>query len=392
MLDFKDVLQAFYQCPIIQAKGSHSFPQTSTSSYFTTTTIPHPNITPAICIIECHNAFYILQPHLEHSLQDCVTFSPAMLGQSYAKPLFIVYQLLQVVQYCHNIGIPCGDVSLRDFAVNAKLWVNMRSPRWESLFKCADKSRMGKLDLEATKCIEIDHQSSKKIPDEDKEEDEVYKKWNLDSLPELVMDWVMGKLSNYDYLMILNHLAGRQKGNPNCHPILPWVMDFSRPDGGYRDLTKSKYRLNKGDRQLDLTYEAALNMAASLFSNSAIDSPAHIPHHISDVLSEITYFVYKARQTPKSVLCSHVRANFVAGEYPPTMQRLQDWTPDECIPEFFSDPDIFVSIHEDLDDLEVPSWCSGPKDFIKKHRAVLESDHVSERLHRWIDLTFGYKV
>lgn len=36
-------------------------------------------------------------------------------------------------------------------------------------------------------------------------------------------------------------------------------MDFSVPEGGWREFTKSKFRLNKGDKQLDLIYESSID-------------------------------------------------------------------------------------------------------------------------------------
>ena len=76
------------------------------------------------------------------------------------------------------------------------------------------------------------------------------------------------------------------------------------------------------------------------------------------------------------------------------MQRIYAWTPDECIPEFYSDPSIFVSRHRELglDDLQVPGWCGSPEGFIAWHRQVLESDDVSRQLNDWVDITFGYKL
>ena len=62
-------------------------------------------------------------------------------------------------------------------------------------------------------------------------------------------------------------------------------------------MTKSKYRLNKGDTQLELTYESVKDHEI-LMDPLSLDqkkSVLHTPHHVSDVLSEITYYVYKVR-------------------------------------------------------------------------------------------------
>ena len=42
-----------------------------------------------------------------------------------------------------------------------------------------------------------------------------------------------------------------------------------------------------------------------------------------------------------------------------------------------------------MSDVLLPPWAESASDFVFKCRAALESEHVSKRLHSWIDLIFG---
>ncbi|KAF6300138.1 WD repeat domain 81 [Rhinolophus ferrumequinum] len=338
-----------------------------------------PSLLRAEALLESQEMLYVVYPYMQFSLHDVVTFSPAKLTNSQAKVLFILFRVLRAMDACHHQGLACGALSLHHIAVDEKLCSELR------------------LDL-----------SAYERPEKHENEETPVARGGTDIEPGeeggggpgcptcqeelrgLVLDWVHGRISNFHYLMQLNRLAGRRQGDPNYHPVLPWVVDFTTPHGRFRDLRKSKFRLNKGDKQLDFTYE--MTRQAFVAGGAGGGEPPHVPHHISDVLSDITYYVYKARRTPRSVLCGHVRAQWEPHEYPASMERMQNWTPDECIPEFYTDPTIFCSIHPDMPDLDVPAWCSSSEEFVDAHRALLESREVSQDLHHWIDLTFGYKL
>lgn len=76
----------------------------------------------------------------------------------------------------------------------------------------------------------------------------------------------------------------------------------------------------------------------------------------------------QARKLPQSILEAKVRSTFAANEYPSSMQRLYEWSPDECIPEFYCDATVFTSTHPRMADLAVPSWAADAEDFIQRHR------------------------
>ena len=57
--------------------------------------------------------------------------------------------------------------------------------------------------------------------------------------------WVRGEISNFQYLMALNTLAGRSYNDLMQYPVFPWVLaDYSSEDldltnpKTFRDLTK----------------------------------------------------------------------------------------------------------------------------------------------------------
>lgn len=75
----------------------------------------------------------------------------------------------------------------------------------------------------------------------------------------------------------------------------------------------------------------------------------------------------------------------------------------ELTPEFFYLPEMFTNINgydfgrrdatgDLINDVQLPPWAKGdPKIFTAKHREALESPYVSQSLHQWIDLVFGFK-
>ena len=381
----------------------------------------HSNLTPLLAALETKNAFYLIYPYARFTLFDITIHSPAMFDDSVAKILFVIYQLLKLLDHCHSKGVTLGELSLKNIFVDARLWVQLRLPpsvicdgesHKESVKEEEEESST---PVEARDSVAADTRLSASLPPELPSPQSASTAAHTDvtqssvsavtmttdqlvcnslsyappalHLAEAVEKWRRGYLSNFDYLMVLNYHAGRRLGDPNNHPMFPWVMDFTRSNGGYRDFSKSKHRITKGDRQLDFTY-----LSAQEEIRLVPDQDALVPHHIGDVSSDITYYVYLARRTPKEVLCAHVRPRWVPEEYPSSIEKMYIWSPDECIPEYFVDPNVFKSIHPDLPDLEVPSWCSSPKELISVHRAVLEGEIVSSHLHNWIDLVFGYKL
>ncbi|ESO00077.1 hypothetical protein HELRODRAFT_192724 [Helobdella robusta] len=341
----------------------------------------HSCIYPVFFTAETVSHFYIFQPQCKYTLSDLLAFSPLKLSEIPSQML-VVYEILSCVRFLHSLGLNIANVRLRDFSVDDLLWLKIMKFDFKAFYR---NCKLPQNQINAKPPINSSSSANTQTL--------LYKSNLLQvtqyTLPSLTRDWMFGGLSNFDYLMALNKLAGRRVSEPNHHPILPWVIDFSgKPStkAKHRDLTKSKYRLNKGDEQLDLTFD-------STNPESVMSHPNQTPFHVSDYLSDIAYYVYIARSTPSDVLCRIVRPRWQPTHYPTSISRLYEWTPDECIPAFYLDGvTTFHNCHNDLNDLEIPMWSSNVEEFLEVHRMVLESEEVSKQLHNWIDLTFGYKL
>ena len=188
------------------------------------------HIEPALAVVPLPDAFVVVRLLRTHNTKNAVDFSPAFLSSAdtYQKPLFVSYQLLHATRELHSRGVCLGDITLCDVAVDHNYYVTVRPNVADNIVEVDD--------CEGT-CTETKQPPSSS-------------QGGAQELSALLDLWRRGELSNFDYLMFLNHLCGRSCENPNYYPVLPWVRDFCSKVGGWRDLSRSKFRMNKGDQML----------------------------------------------------------------------------------------------------------------------------------------------
>ncbi|CAM6069706.1 unnamed protein product [Sphagnum tenellum] len=222
---------------------------------------------------------------------------------------------------------------------------------------------------------------------------------------QLMERWARWEISNFEYLMQLNTLAGRTYNDITQYPVFPWiladytceVLDLSNPTV-FRDLSKPIGALNP----------ARLEKFVERYEN--FDDPVIPKFHYGSHYSSVgTVLYYLVRIEPYSTLAiqlqggrfDHADRMFfdIASTWNGVCEDMSNVK--ELIPELFYMPEALTNENqidlgwtqkgEKLGNVKLPPWASSPVDFIQKHRAALESEYVSEHLHEWIDLIFGYK-
>ncbi|EGX96479.1 beige/BEACH domain-containing protein [Cordyceps militaris CM01] len=224
----------------------------------------------------------------------------------------------------------------------------------------------------------------------------------------LMKRWQKGEMSNFHYLMMVNTMAGRTFNDLTQYPVFPWVL---------ADFTSEELDLNNPATFRDLskpmgaqTQERVQGFVETYNALKEIEqAPFHYGTHYSSAMIVSSYLIRLPPFVQSYLL--------LQGDSFDHADRLFQSIPDawksascrnktdvrELIPEFFCLPEFLTNVNGydfgrrqsngvKVDHVVLPPWAKGdPKIFIAKHREALESRYVSENLHRWIDLVFGFK-
>ncbi|XP_001983501.2 neurobeachin-like protein 1 isoform X2 [Drosophila grimshawi] len=224
----------------------------------------------------------------------------------------------------------------------------------------------------------------------------------------LTQRWVNREISNFEYLMYLNTIAGRSYNDLSQYPVFPWiladytsdVLDLTDPRS-FRDLSKPIGCINpKNEAEVRSKYDSFEDPSGAI-------PKFHYGTHYSNSAGVLHYLLRVEPFTSLHVDLQSGRFDVADRQFhsiPQTWKLLMDNPNDvkELIPEFFYFPEFLKNMNkfdlghlqitkEKVDDVILPAWATSPEEFIAIHRRALESEYVSQHLHQWIDLIFGYK-
>ncbi|KAJ3445193.1 beige/beach-related [Anaeramoeba flamelloides] len=227
--------------------------------------------------------------------------------------------------------------------------------------------------------------------------------------------WIKRKISNFEYLMKLNTLAGRTYNDLNQYPVFPWVLSNYNSEtldlkdqNNYRDLSKPIGALNK--ERLKILNKNFKNLK----NNKKSTVPPYLYYNHYSTNKIVLYYLIRLEPFT-TISINNFNGKFdqpekifhsVSETWNNCLNDQNDFK--ELIPEFYYLPEFLENSNnfdlgekppskeqetvEKINNVILPPWANGsPYEFIRTMREALESEYVSEHLNEWIDLIFGYK-
>lgn len=264
-------------------------------------------------------------------------------------------------------------------------------------------------------------------------------------LAALTQLWQHYEITNFEYLMYLNSCAGRSCVDLTQYPVFPWVLqdytseelqdledpsiyrDFTKPMGAmgerratqyydryltmqefYRDSFQQNQLFEEDDNDEKDTMKVSRDGRSNAGNSTSSPPPFFYGTHYSCAGYVLHYLVRLQPFANMSLtlqgghfdkpdrLFYHMENSWKSA----SQENLQDVR--ELIPEFFYLPDFLKNQNgfhfgttqrgNAIGDVVLPPWSRGSaEEFIRLHRAALESNYVSNQLPAWIDLIFGFK-
>eukprot|EP01047_Picozoa_sp_COSAG01_P050735 COSAG01_NODE_5159_length_4445_cov_1.770594_1_plen_819_part_00 len=235
----------------------------------------------------------------------------------------------------------------------------------------------------------------------------VTRKTRARMLRETTAKWKARQMSNFEYIMQINTLSGRTYNDLSQYPVFPWVIqDYSSEtldltdERIYRDLSKPVGALNPSRLQY-------LVERAQAFEDPEMGIPKFL--YGSHYSTGGTTLFYMLRMEPFTTLAIELQGgtfdhadrmfHSISSAWTGVLNGNQDFK--ELTPEFFYTPEFLYNRNgldlgttqrgDVLGDVIMPPWASNAHEFVRINRLALESVTVSQNLHHWMDLIFGYK-
>ena len=235
----------------------------------------------------------------------------------------------------------------------------------------------------------------------------------------LTQAWETREISNFDYLMHLNTIAGRSYNDLGQYPVFPWIIaDYVstelklRDPATYRDLrwpmgAQSEHqRQDVTSRYQDVDYMYQRSLEDDMMDMGPALPPFHYGSHYSTAGFVMWYLMRLEPFTSLHVQLQEGRFDKTDRLFYSVESAWRGCTTNvsdvkELVPEFYFCPEMFENVNKldlgkktggrSIGDIVLPPWASDPYEFVRLCRKALESEYVSQNLHHWIDLIFGYK-
>ena len=231
--------------------------------------------------------------------------------------------------------------------------------------------------------------------------------------------WSKWEMSTLRLLMILNIYGNRSYNNVDQYHVFPWIItDYvseAIPSLDTKNFIRPMYKpmgmldFNEESKERKETYE--MNWQESENDTDRDENYDRYGSHYSTSLY-LTY--YLVRVFPYSYLRIELQGkkfddpnrlfNLLSNSFENATTQKSDVR--ELIPEFFCFPEMFLNMNELnlgqivdskgnaklVQNVEMPSWSKNNSYiFIEKHRELLESPEVSEKINEWFNIIFGSK-